>query len=95
MSAFPSDKQLASCGGECPGNGRSAGNRRSGRTRRGSKWLDWTLEEAAMSAIRSKNGYLAAHYQRLTPRRGYLKALGAVKHTMLSTIWHMLTTGEL
>jgi transposase len=60
MSVFPSDKQLASCGGECPGNDRSAGNRRSGRTRSGSKWLDWTLEEAAMSAIRSKNSYVAS-----------------------------------
>ena len=28
------------------------------------------------------------------PRRGHKKALGAVKHTMICAIWHMLNTGE-
>src|SRR4051812_21002436 len=44
MSLFPSAKQLASWAGQCPGNHQSAGKRRSGKTRRGSKWLDWALE---------------------------------------------------
>ena len=51
MSVFPSAKHLASWAGQCPGNDRSAGRQRSGRTRRGSKWLalghDVTLEAAA------------------------------------------------
>ena len=46
MSVFPTAKHLASWAGQCPGNDQSAGRRRSGRTRNGSKWLDWTLEEA-------------------------------------------------
>ncbi len=95
MSVFPSAKHLASWAGMCPGNDQSAGRRRSGRTRNGSKWLDWTLRECAMAAIRTKDSYLAAQYARLKPRRGHLKALGAVKHSMLCTIWHILTTGEL
>ena len=41
MSVFPTDKQLASWAGICPGNDQSAGKRRSGKTRKGSKWLDW------------------------------------------------------
>ena len=95
MSIFPTAKQLASWAGQCPGNDQSAGRRRSGKTRKGSKWLDWALEEAAMAAIRTKDSYLAAQYARLKPRRGHKKALGAVKHSILCICWHMLSTGEL
>jgi transposase len=95
MSVFPTDKHLVSWGGQCPGNDQSAGKRRSGKTRKGSKWLDWTLEESALAAIRSKDAYLAAQYARLKPRRGHKKALGAVKHSILCACWHMLSTGEL
>jgi transposase len=95
MSCFPSAKHLASWAGQCPGNDQSAGKRRSGRTRKGSKWLDWALEESALAAVRVNDAYLAAQYQRLRPRRGHKKALGAVKHSIIVAVWHMLTTGEL
>jgi transposase len=94
MSRFLTARHLASWAGRCPGNDQSAGKRRSGKTRNGSKWLDYALEEAAMAAIRVKDNYFAAQYQRLKPRRGHRKALGAVKHTMICAIWHMLATGE-
>jgi transposase len=95
MSIFPTAKELASWAGQCPGNDQSAGRRRSGKTRKGSKWLDWALEEAALAATRTKDVYLQAQYQRLRPRRGHKKALGAVKHSIICACWHMLTTGEL
>ncbi|MDP9273223.1 MAG: IS110 family transposase [Chloroflexota bacterium] len=95
MSRFPSARHLASWAGQCPGNDRSAGKRRSGKTRHGSKWLDTALTEAAMAATRTKDVYLAAQYQRLRPRRGHGRALGAVKHSIITGCWHMLTTGEL
>jgi transposase len=95
MSVFPTDKQLASWAGQCPGNDQSGGRRRSGKTRHGSKWLDWALEQSAMAAIRTNDVYLAAQYARLRPRRGHKKALGAVKHSILIACWHMLSTGEL
>jgi transposase len=41
MSVFPSAGHLASWAGQCPGNDQSAGKRRSGKTRDGSKWLDF------------------------------------------------------
>ena len=94
MSTFPTAKELASWAGQCPGNDRSAGKRRSGRTRKGSKWLDWALEEAALAAVRTHDAYLAAQYARLRPRRGHKKALGAVKHSLIVACWHMLRTGE-
>ena len=95
MSVFPSAAHLASWAGQCPGNDQSAGKRRSGRTRKGSKWLDDALKDAAMAAIRTNDSYLQAQYQRLRPRIGHGRALGAVKHTIICTCWHMLTTGEL
>ena len=94
MSCFATARHLASWAGRCPGNDKSAGKRRSGKTRDGSKWLDFALEEAAMAAIRVKGHYLKAQYRRLKPRRGHKRALGAVKHTMICAIWHMLSTGE-
>jgi len=95
MSRFPTDRHLASWAGQCPGNDRSAGKRRSGKTRHGSKWLDSALTEAALAATRTHDVYLAAQYQRLRPRRGHGRALGAVKHSIITGCWHMLTTGEL
>ena len=95
MSVFPTAKELASWAGQCPGNDRSAGKRRSGKSRKGSKWLDRALEEAALAAIRTKDVYLVAQYTRLRPRRGHRRALGAVKHSIIVAAWHMLCTGEL
>jgi transposase len=95
MSRFPSQRHLASWAGQCPGNDRSAGKRRSGTTRHGCKWLDTALTEAALAATRTSDVYLGAQYQRLRPRRGHGRALGAVKHSILCACWHMLTTGEL
>ena len=100
MPVFPTARELASWAGLCPGNDQSAGRRRSGGTRKGSKWLDWALEEAALAwralaATRTNDIYLQAQYQRLRPRRGHKKALGAVKHSILCACWHMLSTAEL
>jgi transposase len=94
MTAFPSAKHLASWAGMCPGNDESAGKRRSGKTRKGSKWLSQTLVECAKSANRSKDTYLAAHYRRLRARRGANKATIAVCHSILTAVWHMLQTDE-
>ena len=57
MSAFPTPKHLASWAGVCPGNDQSAGKRRSGKTRKGSKWLRATLTESANAAARTKDCY--------------------------------------
>ena len=94
MTVFPTAKHLASWAGMCPGNDESAGKRRSGKTRKGSKWLSQTLVECAKTANRSKDTYLAAQYARLRARRGANKATIAVCHSILTAAWHMLQTGE-
>ncbi len=94
MSVFPTAGHLASWAGLCPGNDKSAGKRRSGRTRKGSKWLDIALTEAAQANTRSRDTYLSAQYRRLKTRRGHRRAIGAVKHSIIVAAWHMLSTGE-
>jgi transposase len=81
--------------GVCPGNDRSAGKRRSGKTRKGSKWLHATLTESANAAARTKNSYLAARYQHLHGRCGHSKAITAVGHSILTAARHGLKMGEL
>lgn len=95
MTRFPTDKHFASWAAQCPGNHKSAGKRRSGKTRKGPKWLDGTLHDAAMGAIRVKDGHFARKYRRIKARSGHKIAIGAVKHAILIAIYHMLQTGEL
>ena len=53
MTRFASDAHFASWAAQCPGNDKSAGRRRSGRTRKGPKWLDGALHDAAMGRVRA------------------------------------------
>jgi len=92
MTCFATARHLASWGGQCPGNDQSAGKRRSGKTRDGSKWLDFALEEAAMAAIRVKAKYRAAQYQRggnrhFEPTRARQHELMAHDQRPSSTPW--------
>jgi transposase len=91
MRRFPSAHHLASWAGMCPGNNESAGKRRSGKTRKGSRWLRQVLLEVAHAAARTKDTYLSAHYHRLAARRGTKKALVALGHTIVVIVYHVLT----
>lgn len=91
MTVFPSAKQLASWAGLCSGQNESAGKHRSGKTRRGNRWLRTALIEAALAAsARSTNGAFAARYRRVMQHRGHKKAIVAVAHAMLVTVYHLL-----
>lgn len=90
MSPFPSAAALSSWAGVCPGNNRSADKRRSGKTTKGSRWLQRALMQAAWAAARSKNTYLSVQYKRLASRRGKKRAAVAVTHSILTAIYYML-----
>jgi transposase len=90
MSIFDTAARLASWAAVCPGHHESAGRSKSGRTRKGPRWLGIYLHDAALAATRTKNGYLAAQYARLRPRLGHAKALVAVEHSILVAIFHLL-----
>jgi transposase len=90
MSVFPDDRHLASWAGLCPGNNESAGKHKSGKTRKGNRWLRSALVEAALAATRKKDSALAARYRRIMRHRGHRKAIVAVAHAMLRAAYHVL-----
>jgi transposase len=90
MARFPSAKHLASWAGLCPGNKQSGGRRMSEAITKGSPWLRAALGEVVWSIAHTKDNYLAAHYRRLSKRRGAHKAVVAVAHSVLVVIYHML-----
>jgi len=94
MSVFPTAAHLASWAGTAPGCNESAGRVKSTKTRPGDRYLKGALGVAAMAASRSKGTYFSAKYRRIASRRGPLKPLVAVEHSMLIAAWNMLTNGE-
>jgi transposase len=91
MARFASAKHLASWAGVCPGHHESAGRTKNTKVRPGNPYLKGALGLAAFGAARTKDTYLQARYKRLTARRGPLKALVAIEHSIITAIWHMLT----
>jgi transposase len=90
MSRFASSAQLASWAGMCPGNRESAGKRKSGKTRKGSKWLRSALIESGNAAARTRGTALGARYRRLARHLGHRKALVAVGRQILEISYHLL-----
>ena len=91
MSRFPSARHLAAWAGVAPGNHQSGGKPYSGRSKKGNHTLRTVLVQAAHSAKRKKGSYLAALYRRIVRRRGKKRAIVAVAHSMLVSIYFMLT----
>ena len=63
---------------------------KSGKTRKGNRWLRMALIEAATGAIRTKDSALAARYRRVMRHRGHKKAVVAVAHAILRVAYHVL-----
>lgn len=90
MTRFGSAQRLASWSALCPGNNESAGKRKSGKTRQGNSLLRALLCEAA-NAARCTLSVFKAKYQGLVVRRGHKKAIVALAHKLIRTIYFMLT----
>jgi transposase len=90
MGQFPTDDDLVSWSGLCPGRNESAGKNRNSKMPKGNQWLKRTLIEPAWAATREKDSYLASLYRRLSSRRGKKRAVVAVARTILVAVWHIL-----
>jgi len=95
LTRFPSPGHLASWAGTTPGSNESAGRVKSTKTRPGNPYLQGALGAAALACAQNPGTYLGARYRRIASRRGPQKANVAIQHKMLTTIWHMATTGTL
>lgn len=91
MSPFPTADHLAAWAGVAPGSHESGGKQHSGRRRKGNQHLAAILVESAWSTVRTKGTFLKARYHRLAARRGKKRAIVAIAHSILVSIWHMLT----
>ena len=94
MSRFETAPRLAAWAGVAPGNDASAGKQRSGKTRKGNRPLRAILTQLAHAAVRTKDTYLSALYQRLAVRRGKKRAIIAVAHSIMRSVFHMLSRNE-
>jgi transposase len=92
-AAFPSEKQLASWIGVCPGNEESAGVNYSHRCPKGNRQMRRVLNQAANAAVKAKGTIFAIVYRRLVPRLGHAQAIGAIAHRLCRLIWKILHQG--
>ena len=93
MDAFGSADRLASCVGMCPGNNESAGKRKSGHVRKGNLYVRRLLCEFAHAASRTTSVF-KSKFQSLVIRRGYKRAIIAIGHKILRTIFFMIKRHE-
>ena len=93
MEAFGSADRLASWVGICPGNNESAGKRKSGHVRKGNLYVRRLLCEFAHAASRTTSVF-KSKFHALLVRRGHKRAIIAIGHKILRTIFFMLKRRE-
>jgi transposase len=93
MGQFGSKDRLCSWACVCPGNNESAGKKKSGRTRKGNRYLRSLLCEVAHSAKKT-NSQFKGLYKGLVIRRGCKRATIAVAHKICEVIFIVLSRKE-
>jgi transposase len=94
LSPFATAERFAAWSGSAPGNNQSGRRNRHARARKGNVHLKTVLCTAAVSAGRTKSGYLREKYHRIRARRGPKIAAGAVAHKISIAAYQILTTGK-
>lgn len=90
MSVFPDGEHCASWAGLCPGTEESAGKKKSGKPKKGNRYLRRILTQSAWAISHKKEGYLRALFHRIKARRGWAKAIVAVAHKLVVIAFHIL-----
>ena len=92
-ATFPSDKQLSSWVGACPGDEESAGVSKNHRSPKGNRHMRRVLNQCANAAVRVKGSIFEIVYRRLVPRLGHNQTIGAIAHRLCRLIWMILRQG--
>ena len=95
MAQFGSSKRLCCWAGLTPGNNESAGKKKSVRITRAGVYLKPALVQVAHAAVKSNDSpYFRMKFEQIAKRRGKKRAIIAISRMILTTIFAMLTTGE-
>jgi transposase len=89
-AAFPSEKQLSSWVGACPGDNESAGVNYSHRSPKGNRHMRRILNQCANAAVKAKGTIFEIVYRRTVPRLGHQQTIGAIAHRQCRLIWLIL-----
>ena len=92
-ASFPSDKQLSSWVGACPGDEQSAGVSRNHHSPKGNRHMRRILNQCANAAVKHKGSIFQIVYRRLVPRLGHKQTIGAIAHRLCRFIWMILHRG--
>lgn len=95
MNTFFDDKHLCSWAGLTPRCNESAKKKKSVRINKAGIYIKPLLVQCALAAIKDKSvPYILARYNSIKSRRGHKKAIIAIARLLLTSIYHMLLTGE-
>ena len=92
-AAFPSERNLSSWVGACPGDDETAGVSRSHRSPRGNRQMRRILNQAANAAVKYKGSIFQILYRRYVPRLGHNQTIGVIAHRLCRLIWKILHQG--
>jgi len=92
-ATFPSEGNLSSWVGACPGDDETAGVSRSHRSPKGNRHMRRVLNQTANAAARTKGSIFEIVYRRSVPRLGHNQAIGAISHRQCRLIWLILHQG--
>jgi transposase len=92
-ATFPSDKNLSSWVGVCPGDDESAGVNYSHRSPKGNRQMRRILNQSANAAAKAKGSVFEIVYRRTVPRLGHQQTIGAIAHRQSRLIWKILHQG--
>ena len=89
-AAFGKAGRLCTWAGVCPGNDPSAGQRRRGHTAPGNRYGRALLCQIAWAAVRTTRPF-NSRFQNWVSRRGTKKAIVAIGHKVLKTVFVLLS----
>ena len=92
-ATFPSEKQLSSWVGACPGDDESAGVNYSHRSPKGNRHMRRILNQSANAAVKAKGTIFEIVYRRTVARLGHQQTIGAIAHRQCRLIWLILHQG--
>lgn len=94
MKQFPTEKNLSSWAGLCPGNNVTANKKKGSKSTRGNRYLRGALVECAWGASGKKDCFLKDDFWRLATKKQHKSpAVIMVAHTLLILIYGVIKSG--